>query len=225
MWRTAPPRGKRGYGPFRAEGGTSAELRQPLVAVAVDRDKPSQSALKWALDNIVPRGQTVMLVHVASKFASPTVSSPPRSLSGTLSLSLALSFSLSFSLSHTHLFNGRRRFAEDCGDLRAKDIFLPFRCFCAKKDVRCKDVLLDDNDVAKAITEFLARSAVEKLVIGLPSRNSFVRRFNPTERDIPTAICRGAPDFCTVYVAVRPAPIMCPLHPLDNLLDTKGHFK
>lgn len=96
MRGAAPPGGKRGYGPFPGEDGAAAAMRQPLVAVAVDRDKPSQSALKWALDNLVPRGQTIMLVHVASRPASPDASSSPSpSLSGRLSLSLSL-----FSLTH-----------------------------------------------------------------------------------------------------------------------------
>lgn len=35
------------------------------VAVVIDKDKNgSQSALKWALDNLVIRGQTITLVYV-----------------------------------------------------------------------------------------------------------------------------------------------------------------
>ncbi|KAG6507124.1 hypothetical protein ZIOFF_032465 [Zingiber officinale] len=36
----------------------------PLAAVAVDKDKSSQGALKWALDNVAVRGQTLILIHV-----------------------------------------------------------------------------------------------------------------------------------------------------------------
>ncbi|THU71731.1 hypothetical protein C4D60_Mb04t04570 [Musa balbisiana] len=39
----------------------------PLVAVAIDKDKNSQSAFKWALDNVVTKGQTLTLVHVNTK--------------------------------------------------------------------------------------------------------------------------------------------------------------
>lgn len=41
-----------------------------LVAVAIDRDKNSQNALKWALDNLLQRGQTVVLIHVKLKSSS-----------------------------------------------------------------------------------------------------------------------------------------------------------
>lgn len=42
-----------------------------LVAVAIDKDKGSQYALKWAVDNLLMRGQTVYLVHVKLKPSSP----------------------------------------------------------------------------------------------------------------------------------------------------------
>lgn len=35
-----------------------------LVAVAVDNNKGSQHALKWAADHLVSKGQTIILLHV-----------------------------------------------------------------------------------------------------------------------------------------------------------------
>ncbi|XP_042387638.1 U-box domain-containing protein 35-like [Zingiber officinale] len=43
----------------------------PLAAVAVDKDKSSQGALKWALDNVAVRGQTLILIHVNTHAVSP----------------------------------------------------------------------------------------------------------------------------------------------------------
>ncbi|MQL85607.1 hypothetical protein Taro_018129, partial [Colocasia esculenta] len=91
--------------------------------------------------------------------------------------------------------------------------------------IRCKDVILEDNDVSKALVEFIAQSALEKMVVGYPSRNPFIRRFKTT--DIPTSISKGAPDFCTVYVinkgkissvrqAIRPAPAICSWTEMEN---------
>lgn len=40
------------------------DVGMKLVAVAVDKDKGSQNALKWALENLVQKGQTITLVHV-----------------------------------------------------------------------------------------------------------------------------------------------------------------
>ncbi|XP_037454496.1 U-box domain-containing protein 52-like [Triticum dicoccoides] len=104
-------------------------------------------------------------------------------------------------------------------DPQMKDLFLPFRCFCTRKDIQCKDVLLDDHDVAKSLVEFAAHAAVERLVLGANTRSSFVR-FKP---DVPNSVCKTAPDFTSVYVvnkggkvtsvrqAIRPAPSVSPL--------------
>ncbi|KAL6911609.1 hypothetical protein ACP4OV_000414 [Aristida adscensionis] len=104
-------------------------------------------------------------------------------------------------------------------DPQMKDLFLPFRCFCTRKDIQCKDVVLDDHDVAKSIVEFAAHAAIEKLVVGATARSGFVR----FKADISSSISKAAPDFCTVYVvskagkvtsvrqAVRQAPAVSPL--------------
>lgn len=61
MW---PPKG--GHSIEKREGGNG------LVAVAIDRDKNSQTALKWATDNILHKGQTLILIHVKLRPASYT---------------------------------------------------------------------------------------------------------------------------------------------------------
>ncbi|XP_074565005.1 U-box domain-containing protein 52-like [Curcuma longa] len=146
----------------------------PLVAVAIDKDKNSQSAFRWALDNVVSRGQTLIILHVNTK----------TSLDSTANHAL-------------------------------REIFVPFRCFCSRKDVHCKDIVLEDTDVAKAIVEFVSQSSIEKLVIGASPKGGFYRTFRST--DLSTNISKAVPDFCTVLViskgkvssarnAVRPAP-------------------
>ncbi|CAL9050207.1 unnamed protein product [Musa banksii] len=130
----------------------------PLVAVAIDRDKNSQGAFRWALDNVVTRGQTLTLVHVNTK---PSTGS------------------------------------EDAANI-IKELFVPFRCFCTRKNVQCNDVILEDTDVAKAIVEFVLRSAVGKLVIGASPKGGFVRSFRST--DTSSSISKGVPDFCTVFI-------------------------
>lgn len=41
--------------------------KEGAVAVAIDKDKGSQYALKWAIDNVLNKGQTVTLLHVRQK--------------------------------------------------------------------------------------------------------------------------------------------------------------
>lgn len=45
----------------------NGERRDESVAIAIDRDKGSQAALKWAVDNLLTPGETLTLVHVRVK--------------------------------------------------------------------------------------------------------------------------------------------------------------
>ena len=40
------------------------------MAVCIDRDKNSPKALRWAIDSLVHKGQTIILVHVNTKGTS-----------------------------------------------------------------------------------------------------------------------------------------------------------
>lgn len=46
-----------------------------VVAVAIENNKTSQYAVKWAVDNILPKEQHLLLVHVRQRASSiPTPS-------------------------------------------------------------------------------------------------------------------------------------------------------
>lgn len=45
----------------------SGEKREEIITLAIDRDKESQNALKWTVDNLVSKGQTLTLLHVKLK--------------------------------------------------------------------------------------------------------------------------------------------------------------
>ncbi|XP_057958896.1 U-box domain-containing protein 52-like isoform X2 [Malania oleifera] len=158
---------------WHPKGNVEKEGANGLVAVAIDKDKGSQSALIWATDNLLGRGQTVILIHVKPK--------------GLLASSPSLSGQKIHHISEVH------------GELdqNTKELFLPFRCFCTRKDIHCKDVILEDTDVARALIEYVTQAAIENLVLGAASKNRFLR-FKTT--DIVGNVSKGAPDFCNVYV-------------------------
>ncbi|KAH0871490.1 hypothetical protein HID58_078512 [Brassica napus] len=150
-----------------------------LVAVAIDKDKSSQNSLKWAVDNLLQKGQTILLVHVKPRASS--VSTNP---------------STNPNSSKTSQTNGD------------------------SSVIQCKDVLLEDSDVGKALVEYANQVIIEVLVVGASSKGGFLRFNKPT--DIPVIITKNAPDFCTVYVitkgklstkraASRTAPSVSPL--------------
>ncbi|XP_019198806.1 PREDICTED: U-box domain-containing protein 52-like [Ipomoea nil] len=63
--------------PAGAGQKTPAPATRGLVALAVDKDKGSQSALKWTTENLVSRGQTLVLIHVLHKSFHGSANAPP----------------------------------------------------------------------------------------------------------------------------------------------------
>ncbi|XP_039172157.1 U-box domain-containing protein 52 [Eucalyptus grandis] len=179
-----------------------AAMRNGLVAVAIDRDKGCQYAIRWAVDNILSKGQTVILIHVHQNSASAPSKLP----------CYILHFLFLISSPHK----------QELQKLN-KDLFLTFHCYCTRKDIHCLDVILEDMDVARAITEYVSYAGIELLVLGASHRHGFIRLKHV---NIPSSVSKGAPDFCTVYViskgkvssvrnASRPSPHASPL--LDQI--------
>ena len=48
--------------------------KNKLVAIAIDRDKGSQGAMKWAVEYILSKGQNILLVHVKARSSNSATS-------------------------------------------------------------------------------------------------------------------------------------------------------
>ena len=56
----------------------NGEKKENSVAVAIDKDKSSQHALKWTVDHLLTRGQALTLLHIKQNSSSiPTPCEPP----------------------------------------------------------------------------------------------------------------------------------------------------
>lgn len=62
-------------------GGAGNNNNIDMVAVAIDKDRGSQHALKWAVDNLLGKGKNVTLLHVKQKPPSTSGLHPPSILS------------------------------------------------------------------------------------------------------------------------------------------------
>ncbi|XP_019091443.1 PREDICTED: U-box domain-containing protein 35-like [Camelina sativa] len=174
---------------------TNKGTKSGSVAIAIDKDKSSQNAIKWTLENLASRGQTLALIHVLPKSQS--------------------SLDIEEGISHKQQM-----------EKQTKDLFVSFHCYCSRKEIHCQDVVLEDADKVKAIVEYVTVSSIENLVLGAPSRNSFMRRF---KTDLPASVSKAAPDFCNVYViskgkisSVRNASRPAPYHP-SALNESESH--
>ncbi|KAM3270701.1 U-box domain-containing protein 52-like isoform X1 [Capsicum chacoense] len=211
--------------------GERMPLPNKLVAVAIDKDKGSQIALKWTVDHLLAKGQTVLLIHVKLKQSA--------NASGQSSTCLDLDYPMEYLLSSTDTESNQLSDEGGSGniemDTQTRDLFLPFRVFCTRKDIQCYDVVLDDTDVAKAVVEYVNRTGVEILVVGATTKGGLLRF---KAKDIPGGMLKAAPDFCTVHIisksgkisstrsASRPAPFVHPLrHQLMQTASTKFSFE
>lgn len=41
--------------------------------------------------------------------------------------------------------------------------------------IHCHDVVIEDTDITKAITEYISHTAIENLVLGAPTKHAFIR--------------------------------------------------
>ncbi|XP_048447889.1 uncharacterized protein LOC103959421 [Pyrus x bretschneideri] len=70
--------------------------------------------------------------------------------------------------------------------------------------VQCETVLLEDQDVAEALVEYISRHGIVSIVAGATSRTGGLtrRRFKASE-SIPGRVLKLAPHFCSVYTIKR----------------------
>lgn len=98
-----------------------------LVAVAVDKDKGSQHALKWAADHLVSKGQSIILLHVILGSSSDS------------GLSAIIFFFLLLFLSDFSVETKFWGFAVEANaekHKQAESLFVTFHCYCSRKEVK-----------------------------------------------------------------------------------------
>lgn len=150
------------------------EVREGPIAIAVDKDKTSCQALKWAVEQYIPRDRTIKLVHVIQR---STVNASGHSTDDELS--------------------GKQN--NDKGSRQ----FLPMRCLCTRRNVSTKTcfvscflrylsfmslwlmfysqiqsevvMLEEDQDVAKALIEYISQNFISTFLLGASLKKSITR--------------------------------------------------
>ncbi|XP_057420766.1 U-box domain-containing protein 52 isoform X1 [Lotus japonicus] len=167
----------------RDNGETRQVHGEGVVAVAVDKEKSSQYAFKWAIDNLFPRSRPLKLIHVVHR-----------------------------SQSNPGVAGNSEIVTQQEPDHQALQILLPYRCFCTRRKVQFETVILYSSDVARALLDYVSLGGVDTLILGTLSRNglSSLRIFKNS--DVSSSVLKSAPNFCNVYIiykgkvsAMRPA--------------------
>ncbi|XP_045815482.1 U-box domain-containing protein 34-like [Trifolium pratense] len=154
------------------------------VAVAVSGGsgaaKGSRRALQWAMENVVPQADRLILVHVI-----PRITSIPSPAGGYIPISEA----------DAHAFAA---YVQDVKQ-KSEEIFVSFKKLCESNTI--ETFLLEDDNPANALLSFISESGVQILVLGSDDSNFITRKLKGP--GIPTTILRCAPESCDIYVVDR----------------------
>ncbi|KAK4758940.1 hypothetical protein SAY87_020241 [Trapa incisa] len=138
------------------------------TVVAIDLDKNSQWAVKWAAENLLRKNPNCVIIHVRTQNGHPN---------GT-----------------NFVPEGGRPPTED----EARQFFLPYRGFCARKGVVAKELILCGVDVHTVLIEYIRANSICHIVVGACSRNSLLRKFSAP--DVGKTLIKSAPETCSVYI-------------------------
>ncbi|KAH0707760.1 hypothetical protein KY290_011074 [Solanum tuberosum] len=165
-----------------------------LVAVAIDKNKGSQYALRWATENVLTKGQKVTLLHVPQTQTTSAPQSPT---------------------SCNNVGGNDSSIGQDSNS-QCTDLFLPFRVFCSFKEIAYDLIILEGQDIAKSLIDYVSLYRVQNLILGCPSKNGISRLF--TKSDVANTVMKKAPSFCNIYI-VSKGKISCTRmasHPLKR---------
>ncbi|XP_014499357.1 U-box domain-containing protein 35-like [Vigna radiata var. radiata] len=157
---------------------------QNVTMVAVDKDKNSVHAFRWAVNHL--DNPVIIAVHVKHKNFSHR------------SYPLIHAYHIIYTLLHADVTNV---FPPDEDDVL--NIFNSLRGICTRKAVTMKEAVIDDADVVRGLLEFANRNLIHSIVVGASTKNplSSLKKLKAYQyQDVPTAMIKSAPDFCSVYI-------------------------
>ncbi|XP_022715184.1 U-box domain-containing protein 52-like [Durio zibethinus] len=121
-----------------------------VTAIAIDSDRNSQLAVKWAVDNLLNTGSKCFLIHVRSQSL------------------------------HTQDFEAAPKEGRPPSEAELKQFFLPYIGNCARKGIQSHKVVLHDIDVPSALVDYINDNNIGNIVVGASRRNVLTRKLrNP----------------------------------------------
>ncbi|KAM1069837.1 hypothetical protein EV1_001618 [Malus domestica] len=164
------------------EGGENIQPSSlSIVGIAVSGDRNSKYIVRWALDKFVPEGNVFFkLIHVRERITG--VPTPMGSL-------------IPISRVREDVVAAYRKEME----WQASEMLVPYKKMCAYRKVQVEVALAESDDVANAIAEEVAESAISNLVLGAPSRGMFKRK----QKGLSLKISACTPRSCTVYAVSK----------------------
>ncbi|CAE6244710.1 unnamed protein product [Arabidopsis arenosa] len=139
----------------------------------------SRRALRWTIENFLPKIDRLVLVHVM-----PTVTTIPSPSGSKIPVE-----ELEESVVSMYKRDLRKEYEQ---------VFVPFKRIC--KSNKVETLLLEHHDPAKALLKYMLDSEVECLVIGSCSSNFLTRKKG---LEMPLTVLGEAPETCEIYVVCK----------------------
>ncbi|GAV72986.1 Pkinase domain-containing protein/Usp domain-containing protein/U-box domain-containing protein [Cephalotus follicularis] len=186
---------------------SAAEETMTSVAVAVNgvvgsgSGNGSKRAVRWAVDNLLPKADRFILVHVI-----PTITSVPTPSGDHMPIA-----ELDENVVKMYVEEVKLKFAE---------IFLPFKKLC--KTQKMEILVLEDESPATALIRYISESRIRSFVMGSCSINCIIRKM--TGPGVPKTVLRCAPDTCDIHIVSRHRIISKSANPPSSYGTSSGHW-
>ncbi|XP_059634806.1 U-box domain-containing protein 34 [Cornus florida] len=140
----------------------------------------SRRAVQWAVQNLMPKADRFVLIHVM-----PTITSIPTPSGDSIPIEELNTNAVSM-------------YVEDV-KVKLEEIFLPFIKMCRPRNV--ETVVLEGDNPAATLLRYISDSGIRSLVLGSCSSNCFTRKLKGPE--VPSTVMKHAPDACDIYILSR----------------------
>lgn len=159
---------------------TSTSMTSVGVAVNGGPGNGSLRAVKWAVENLMPKAHHFVLIHVV-----PTITSIPSPSGHPIPVK-----ELDANVVTMYLYEMKVKFEE---------IFVPYKKLC--KTGEMETLVLEGDNPAAALVRYISDSRITYLVLGSWSSNFITRKIKGP--GIPSTVLKDAPGTCTIYVVSR----------------------
>lgn len=166
--------------------GDSAPPPLTTVAVAVkggrggDGGRGSRRAVRWAAENLMPKADRIVLIHVM-----PAITTIPTPSGDSIPIEELDA-------------NVVRMFVHDM-KLKFEEIFIPFKKLCKTRKI--ETLVLEGDNPASSLLKYITDSGIRSLVLGSCSSYCFTRKLKNSS--VPSVVLKHAPETSEVYVVSR----------------------
>lgn len=164
----------------------AAQAETTSVAVAVkggaggEGGRGSRRAVRWALENVIPKPDRFVLIHVI-----PSITSIP-----TPSGNLIPVEDLDANVVAIYVQDTKAK---------SQELFIPFKKLC--KTRKMEILVLEGDNPASVLLRYISDSGITSLVLGSCSSNWLTRKLKgPT---VPSTVLKHAPGACNIFVVSR----------------------